>query len=87
MIHCEGSRLVSKTDKTSSLKESKNKEFCMHMITIFFVNIITGFLNVWILLKRTTEAELCLLLSKKNRISRAFGSEICGIEISKYFSW
>ena len=46
---------------------------------IYFVNIITGFLNVLNQLKEPLiDEELCVLLSKRseNGISRDFGSEI-----------
>ena len=46
---------------------------------IYFVNIITGFLNVLNQLKEPLiDGEVCVLLSKRseNGISRDFGSEI-----------
>ena len=45
------------------------------MIKIYFMNTIKGILNVESA-QRTTDEEICVLLSKENSISRDFGSEI-----------
>ena len=56
----------------------------MQMTKIYFVNIITGFLNVSLKsVQRATTAEVLVLLGKKNVISRDFGSVIMAERVDK----
>ena len=69
----------------------------MHMGKIYFVNIITGFLNVLNQLKEPLIQNFIFFELKENVIARDLGSEIyilpfehgniCGIEISQCFTW
>ena len=66
----------------------------MRMRKIYFVNIITGFFKCFDLAQRTTDTELCVLLSKRRMTcpeilahSILDHGNIGGIEISQCFTW
>ena len=48
----------------------------MQMRKVYFVNIITDFLNFWNQLKEPLVQNFVFILSKENVVSKDFGSEI-----------
>ena len=62
----------------------------MQMTKTYFVNIITCFSNVFASAQKNTNAELCVLLSKRRMAYLEIFKFIlypCGIEISQSFTW